>query len=974
MANPFAALTEYELRNLVAHLDAAGRHEQLHRVLELTTDDGRNAWYEAQLASGDAEDHAADVALAWRAADEAGETGLQVRYALVTSTLNSHAQNLPPELAVAALARGVWSGRRAFGFVGQLQDPAARAAALAAIAVHVDEALREEVADALVSAVGAAAASGTLRAELLGALPGELPRRVLSDVTAIADPEERALALLAIAPRLPEPARAGALRAALAAARDTEAAGGRLRAFAGLVPVLRDPARAEAATEALAALRRREEDRTGTRLAALTDVAPCLTEEQREAAVRVVRTLGSWEQRVAGLAALAPHLTGPQLAGAVERARKLRAKQERVASLAVLANHVPGPESSELRDEAIAAARATPAHLGRAVALAGLVARLPEPARETIVDEALAALDRGWVETEPLLELTPHLSERQVESVLAIARALDEPGPRTSVLSALWPRVPARLRRSVLTSRLAAARAETYAPFRFDALVELIPLLSKPAARRAAGEALDATRSLEAGEYRAGYYARLAPLLPEDLLRAAIDDAQAIGDRGPRSLLLLALAAPEPAVVEDAFAVAREFHDARERAPLLVELAPHLPEPLLEEALTVITPRSRDDAGEDEALVAVVAALAPRLPEPLLARALDLVASLGYLEQRAAGLAALGPHLPRALFDRALAVAREIPPGAHADGSHGGSEHHGAEALAALARSGAPVLEDALAAARAVSWPRGRAETFAALLPHVPAARRGAVVAETLAALREADIPPDAAARIIIAAVPHVGGAAAEALRAARELRDDVPRAWALLALGQVDEALAATRAIEPGGTDDTVDKLALLSEIAERVPQRDEVLRDALAVALAMDSPAYRFGAGTARLLPLLAPADRERVLERALEQAREWHTRDQTLLEIAPSLAGPAQVAVVREALAPVIREARRLPRFAALPRATLLAAWPPALHDLVTLARPELLGRLRDVVPLLVVIGGGEAPPSLREAIVAVTAWWP
>ena len=63
-ANPFAALTEYELRNLVAHLDAAGRHEQLHRVLALTTGEGRNAWYEAQLASGDAEDYVADVAVA----------------------------------------------------------------------------------------------------------------------------------------------------------------------------------------------------------------------------------------------------------------------------------------------------------------------------------------------------------------------------------------------------------------------------------------------------------------------------------------------------------------------------------------------------------------------------------------------------------------------------------------------------------------------------------------------------------------------------------------------------------------------------------------------------------------------------------------------------------------------------------------------------------------------------------------------
>src|SRR4051794_14252034 len=99
------SLSEYELRFLAEHLEAAGRDEALHRLVSLTTADGRNAWAVAKEALSDP--HGADqgflddVAVAWRCADHtamaanadparrASAFALQCRYSLVTASVVS---------------------------------------------------------------------------------------------------------------------------------------------------------------------------------------------------------------------------------------------------------------------------------------------------------------------------------------------------------------------------------------------------------------------------------------------------------------------------------------------------------------------------------------------------------------------------------------------------------------------------------------------------------------------------------------------------------------------------------------------------------------------------------------------------------------------------------------------------------------------------------------------------------------------
>lgn len=124
--NPVARLSEYELRHLVPHLEESGRVEELHRLLALETTRQTNAWFEARQAYGDIEGYLEDVRRAWRLAEEsyvpsneykeARSLGLQVRYALITSSVHNLARKISPKFLAALVDKGVWTPQLAFEY------------------------------------------------------------------------------------------------------------------------------------------------------------------------------------------------------------------------------------------------------------------------------------------------------------------------------------------------------------------------------------------------------------------------------------------------------------------------------------------------------------------------------------------------------------------------------------------------------------------------------------------------------------------------------------------------------------------------------------------------------------------------------------------------------------------------------------------------------------------------------------------
>ncbi|MER6204629.1 hypothetical protein [Streptomyces sp. NPDC001642] len=153
----------YGLRNVPFHLDAAGRVEDLHRLLACRpmNREGQvssNTWYEALNGSGDLSHFLSHVARARAAAERDGERartdstsppefhsgglGLEIRYALILSSLASLAMNTPPQVIAAMTNREVWTFEQTIGHVLRRPNAAERVSAMRALAEHLAEPFR----------------------------------------------------------------------------------------------------------------------------------------------------------------------------------------------------------------------------------------------------------------------------------------------------------------------------------------------------------------------------------------------------------------------------------------------------------------------------------------------------------------------------------------------------------------------------------------------------------------------------------------------------------------------------------------------------------------------------------------------------------------------------------------------------------------------------------------------------------------
>ena len=113
--------------HLTWHLEQAGAPEGLHGLLREETAEGRNGWYEARERLGQVAGYLADLARAWRGVDQHVEgrspaIGLGCRYALMTTSLNSLAGNIPTELLAALVESGTWLPSQGLAYARQVPD------------------------------------------------------------------------------------------------------------------------------------------------------------------------------------------------------------------------------------------------------------------------------------------------------------------------------------------------------------------------------------------------------------------------------------------------------------------------------------------------------------------------------------------------------------------------------------------------------------------------------------------------------------------------------------------------------------------------------------------------------------------------------------------------------------------------------------------------------------------------------------
>ncbi|TRU36999.1 MAG: trypsin-like serine protease, partial [Microcystis aeruginosa Ma_MB_F_20061100_S20] len=314
----------YIYNHLLWHLEKAGQIAQIHQLLREETAEGHNGWYSQCEREGKTAIFIKDVSRAWQLAEEhfienkSESMGLQVRYALITTSLNSLAANIPPELIAALIKQEIWTPAQGLAYVRQSQDDKKQAEGLMAISPYLSPTLLPEAL-----AVARGIGDEYLRAEVLTGLAPHLPEilpEALEVARGIGDESYRAEALTGLAPHLPESLLPEALEIARGIGNEDYRAG----ALTGLAPHLPE----SLLPEALAVARGIGDE--SSRARALTELAPHLPESLLPEALAVARGIGYESYRATALTGLAPHLPISLLPEALEIARAIGDKSDRV--------------------------------------------------------------------------------------------------------------------------------------------------------------------------------------------------------------------------------------------------------------------------------------------------------------------------------------------------------------------------------------------------------------------------------------------------------------------------------------------------------------------------------------------------------------------------------------------------------------------------------------------------------------------
>jgi hypothetical protein len=457
--NPCTALTDYELRHLVAHLETRGRDEDLHRLLALETSEPRNAWFQVVHARLGLDAYRDDLHRAWRCAEAKASSlraspetrremlGVELRYSLISATLKSTAR-VQTTLLVELVRRDLVPQRLALQYLNP-----------------------KDLSD-FVPAVP---------------VPEELAVEALARLEASPDDVPKVKGLAALLPQLDPERRGDVLEKALRIARsasDAPHGASRAVALSSLVPWVGPDRRSDLVREVFR----------------MIFASKDLSNETRRKDEELARSVdpGFWEE----------HENGSEQRSGVEMSFSLAVtmqgmvaqhvgREERAGAMRVIAPYLPAPMLEEAVNEAISSP-------GEYIdLLEPLLPRLSDELKERLV--VRVQRDLSGVEEERraayrlLLALVPHLSGRGLTAAMAAAEAIAEPWSRAEILRTIASHSEEGTNAGTLDAALRASLQIEQGASRAETLATLAPLLGPGTRVRAVRQARKDAGSLDAG-------------------------------------------------------------------------------------------------------------------------------------------------------------------------------------------------------------------------------------------------------------------------------------------------------------------------------------------------------------------------------------------------------------------------------------------------------------------------------------------
>ena len=143
----------YIHRHLTWHLQQAGREDEIHALIAISDEQGRNAWFEACDRLGQPAIFVQDVKRGWAIAEQSYEKDnsrsivLQCRYALITATLNllldELLKNLPSRMTAEFVKCKYWTPAQAWTYVEQMQNESKVAEVICELAPYLPKPIFE---------------------------------------------------------------------------------------------------------------------------------------------------------------------------------------------------------------------------------------------------------------------------------------------------------------------------------------------------------------------------------------------------------------------------------------------------------------------------------------------------------------------------------------------------------------------------------------------------------------------------------------------------------------------------------------------------------------------------------------------------------------------------------------------------------------------------------------------------------------
>ncbi|MBD2232109.1 NB-ARC domain-containing protein [Phormidium tenue] len=629
---------------LTWHMEQAKRPEAVHQLLQETSTAGRNGWYDACDAIGKPAGFVNDLARAWRVAEIRYEAepettlALLFRYALIRTSLNSLASNVPAELLDALVCHKIWQPAQGLAYAQQTQDPWRRAECISVLMPYLPESLLPEMLRIIYQIHDAGYRSFVL-SKLATRFPAHWPN-VLSAIRQIQDRYGsarrrregflyRAKALSELANQLPPELLPEALEVTRQITDESDCAMA-LRELAKQLP--------ELLPEALEVTRQITDE--SHRANALRELAKQLPELLPEA-LEVTRQIRDESDRANALSELVEHLPPELLPEALEMTHQLSDESHRTMVLREPAKQLP----PELLPEALEMTRQLSDEFDRAVTLMELAKQLPPE----LLPEALEVtrqIRNEFARARVLSELVEHLPPELLPKALEVTRQITDESHRANALRELAKQLPELLPEALEVTR--QIRDESDRTSALSELVEHLPPELLP-------KALEMTRQITDDSDRVSALSELVEHLPPELLPEALEVTRQIRDEFVRAMALMELAKQLPELLPEALEVTRQIRDESYRVRAFGALAKQLPPELLPEVLEV-TRQIRDEFARTIAFME----LAKQLPPELLPEALEVTRQIRSEFARALALSKLVEHLSPELLPEALEMTRQI--------------------------------------------------------------------------------------------------------------------------------------------------------------------------------------------------------------------------------------------------------------------------------------------------------------------------